>query len=108
MTEPVPDMTHVRQTTRRFGFGLIFNFIFERPVGIGAWVGMVMGALNSLIFSLPIVASIIYGSLVGIGVCVVGCPAMRTIIKQHRDRINQRNITIKMRSRAVSVFTNLE
>ncbi len=108
MTEPKVEMTLGVKTSRRSTFGLIFNFLFERPLGIGLMVGMAIGALNSFFFAIPIFTSMILGSAIGIMVCIIACPAMRTIVKQHKERVRERNLAIKMRSRAVSVFTSLE
>jgi len=108
MTELKAEMTLVVKTPRRSSFGLVFNFLFERPLGIGLMVGMTMGALNSYFFGIPIITSMILGSVIGIMVCIIACPAMKTIVKQHKERIRERNLAVKMRSRAVSVFTSLE
>ncbi len=108
MTEPKVEMTFGVKTLGRSVVGQIFNFLFERPLGIGFMVGMTIGALNSYFFGIPIVTSMILGSVIGVTVCIIACPAMKTIVKQHRERIRERNLAIKMRSRAVSVFTSLE
>ena len=108
MTEPKAEVTFEDKTSRRSAFGQIFNFLFERPLGVGLMVGMTMGVLNSYFFGMPITTSMIFGSVIGIAVCIIACPAMKTIVKQHKERIRERNLAIKMRSRAVSVFTSLE
>ena len=96
-------VVHVSSLISRF-----FSALFERPIGIGFWIGMVFGLLNALTFNLPMFASALSGALIGSGVCIVACPAMRSQIKKHRQRIRAHESALKMRSRATSAFTTLE
>lgn len=85
-----------------------FQFLFERPVGIGVLVGSAVGALNSLMFSISILASTFFGAVLGGLVCIVAYPTVRSIVKMHRQRMQAIDVTIEMRSRAGSAFTSLE
>ena len=85
-----------------------FQYLYERPIGIGVLVGSAVGALNSLIFSIPILASTFIGAALGGLVCIVACPAMRSIVKVHRQRMQAIDVSIEMRSRAGSAFTSHE
>jgi len=85
-----------------------FQYLYEHPVGIGVLVGSAVGALNSLIFSISILASTFVGAVLGGLVCFVAFPVMLSIVKMHRQRMQAIDVTIEMRSRAGSAFTSHE
>ena len=85
-----------------------FQYLYEHPVGIGVLVGSAVGAFNSLIFSISILASTFVGAVLGGLVCFVAFPVMLSIVKMHRQRMQAIDVTIEMRSRAGSAFTSHE
>ncbi len=86
----------------------IVHYIFEKPVGIGLWVGLVMGALNGYMYALPMLESMVAGGVLGAIICIATCPEMRTMLKERRNRIRRERMDNVVRSRALSAFTSLE
>ncbi len=82
MAEAKTEKEPPRQSRAWFAPGSItyFLYLYERPVGIGVLVGSAGGALNSLIFSIPVLASTFIGAALGGLVCIVVDPAIRAIV----------------------------
>lgn len=80
----------------------------ERPLGIGVLIGIVAGSLNSIMLEVPMLPSILVGSILGLVVCTIGCPAMRTKMLARRDRKRKVNLNDAKRVRATSAFSTFD
>ena len=80
----------------------------EKPLGIGFVAGSIIGLLNALILSFSLVWSILAGAMLGMLVCSIACPAMRSVLKARKVRLKQQRILLAARPRSSSVFTSLE
>jgi Mg/Co/Ni transporter MgtE len=54
----------------------LFTRTLQKPLGIGIIVGTILGLSNSLILGLPLLSSIGIGGVLGMAVCLFGCPGM--------------------------------
>ena len=83
-------------------------FLLEKPIGIGLWIGLIVGAFNGYMFGLPMIWSISSGAFLGMLVCIFSCPDMRTMLKERRNRIRKSRMDNVVKSKAMSAFTSLE
>ena len=83
--------------------GSVLKTLSERPLGIGLWFGMGIGALNAYMPGLTYLPSVAIGGALGLVVCTFGCPHMRTRMKARRMRRNE-----KVRVRATSAFSTFD
>ena len=81
----------------------ILKTLSERPLGIGLWFGMGIGALNAYMLGLTYLPSVAIGGALGLVVCTFGCPHMRTRLKARRIRRNE-----MVRVRATSAFSTFD
>jgi len=85
------------------------SFIYrtlQKPLGVGIIVGTITGFSNSLILGLPLLASIAIGGILGISVCLFGCPGMmRGQIAARRELEKQRRADRARRQRIIKAFT---
>ncbi|RZD44689.1 MAG: hypothetical protein CXT69_04790 [Methanobacteriota archaeon] len=82
--------------------------LLEKPIGIGLWIGLIVGAFNGYMFGLPMIWSISSGAFLGMLVCIFSCPDMRTMLKERRNRMRQSRMHNVAKSKAMSAFTSLE
>jgi hypothetical protein len=80
----------------------------ERPLGIGVVIGIVAGSLNSIMLGVPMLPSILVGSILGLAVCTFGCPAMRTKMLARRERKRIPSGNNSKRVRATSAFSTFD
>ncbi|MDC0055932.1 hypothetical protein OAJ94_02655 [Deltaproteobacteria bacterium] len=80
----------------------------ERPLGIGVLIGIVAGSLNSIMLGVPMLPSILVGSVLGLAVCTLGCPAMRTKMLARRERRRVLSVNDSKRVRATSAFSTFD
>ncbi len=80
----------------------------ERPLGIGVLIGIVAGSLNSIMLGVPMLTSILVGSVLGLVVCTLGCPAMRTKMLARRERKRVLSVNDSKRVRATSAFSTFD
>ena len=80
----------------------------ERPLGIGVVIGIVAGSLNSIMLDVPMMPSILVGSILGLVVCTIGCPAMRTKMLARRERKRILSLNDAQRVRATSAFSTFD
>ena len=81
---------------------------FQRPLGIGVIVGIFIGLTNSLFLGLPLLFSVISGVLIGLLVCIFGCPAMKNQLAERRALEKTRSAALARRARIISAFTSLD
>ena len=82
--------------------------IFQRPLGVGFIVGLLIGFSNSFILGLPLLLSTISGITIGVLVCLFGCPAMKNQLLERRELEKSRKVTLARRARIISAFTSLD
>jgi len=80
----------------------------ERPLGIGMLIGIAAGSLNSIMLDVPMMPSILVGSILGLVVCTIGCPAMRTKMLARRERKRILSLNDAKRVRATSAFSTFD
>ena len=80
----------------------------ERPLGVGVLIGIVAGSLNSIMLGVAMLPSILVGSIIGLAVCTLGCPAMRTKMVARRERKRILNVNDSKRVRATSAFSTFD
>ena len=86
----------------------LFRFWLEKPLGIGLSMGFVFGALNSIVLEVAMLPSVVVGAALGLTVCSVACPGMRTRMKARRERNRQSLLTESSRVRAGSAFSTFD
>ena len=78
----------------------------QKPLGVGILVGTITGFSNSLILGLPLFSSIAIGGVLGLSVCLFGCPGMmRGQIAARRELEKQRRADRARRQRIIKAFT---
>lgn len=82
--------------------------IAEKPLGIGLAIGLVAGGANSLILGIPMWISLTAGAILGLGVCLIACPGMKTELKARRDAEARRKVALRAKARTASAFTAFE
>ena len=92
-------------TTKISAPSLIYRTL-QKPLGVGIIVGTITGFSNSLILGLPLLASIAIGGVLGMSVCLFGCPGMmRGQIAARRELEKQRRSDRARRQRIIKAFT---
>jgi hypothetical protein len=82
--------------------------IFDRPLGVGFMVGLLVGLSNSLILNIPLVYSLISGISIGLLVCLIGCPAMVKQLIERRELERSRKAALARKARIISAFTSID
>jgi membrane protein implicated in regulation of membrane protease activity len=82
--------------------------IAEKPLGIGIGIGLIAGAANSLVLGIPMWLSLLTGSILGILVCLVASPAMKTELKARREAEEKRSAALLSKTRVATAFTAFE
>ena len=78
----------------------------QKPLGIGIIVGTITGFSNSLLLGLPLLASSFIGAVLGLSVCLFGCPGMmRGQIAARREQEQLRRADRLRRQRIIKAFT---
>ena len=87
---------------------VLLRLWIERPLGIGVLIGIVAGSLNSVMLGVSMLPSILVGSILGLVVCTLGCPAMRTKMLARRERKRILSLNDSKRVRATSAFSTFD
>ena len=82
--------------------------IYDRPLGVGFFVGLIAGLCNSVILGLPLGYSILSGIMIGLVVCLIGCPAMVKQLIERRELEKERKAALARKARIISAFTSLD
>ena len=82
--------------------------IAEKPLGIGLAIGLVAGGANALILGIPMWVSLIGGAIIGLGVCMIACPGMKSELKARREAEMRRKMLLRAKARTASAFTAFE
>ena len=82
--------------------------IYDRPLGVGFFVGLIAGLCNSIILGLPLGYSVLSGIMIGLVVCLIGCPAMVKQLIERRELEKAKKAALARRARIISAFTSLD
>ena len=82
--------------------------IAEKPLGIGLAIGLIAGAINAFALGFTLWLSLLTGAILGIGVCLVACPGMKSELKARREAEVNRTAKLHSKARVASAFTALE
>jgi len=82
--------------------------IAEKPLGIGLVIGLAVGGANAIILGIPLWLSLSGGAILGVGVCLIACPGMKTELKARREAEVRRKAALRAKARTASAFTAYE
>ena len=82
--------------------------IMQKPIGIGFFVGLLMGIANTIILSIPILISVPAGIILGISVCLIASPGMRNDIAQFKQQQREHRKRLLARKGRKNAFTMYE
>ncbi len=82
--------------------------IAEKPLGIGLSIGLAVGAANAFILGITLWLSLSGGAILGVGVCLIACPGMKTELKARREAEARRKLALRSKARTASAFTAFE
>ena len=99
MTKPLKEVIRGSATLLKIG---------EKPLGIGLAIGLTAGAANALILGIPMWLSLSGGAILGVGVCLIACPGMKTELKARRNAEARRKAALRSKARTASAFTAFE
>ena len=99
MTKPLKEVLHGSATLLK---------IAEKPLGIGLSIGLVAGAANAYFLGIPMWLSLSVGAILGLGVCLIAAPGMKTELKARREAEARRKAVLRAKARTASAFTAFE
>ena len=99
MTKPLKEVLHGSATLLK---------IAEKPLGIGLSIGLMAGAANAYFLGIPMWLSLFTGAILGLGVCLIAAPAMKTELKARREAEARRKAVLRAKARTASAFTAFE
>ena len=99
MTKPLREVLHGSATLLK---------IAEKPLGIGLSIGLIAGAANAYFLGIPMWLSLPAGAILGLGVCLIAAPAMKTELKARREAEARRKAVLRAKARTASAFTAFE
>ena len=103
--ETLSEVESQNSTTKMSAPSHIYRTL-QKPLGVGIIVGTITGFSNSLILGLPLFSSIAIGGVLGLSVCLFGCPGMmRGQIAARRELEKQRRADRARRQRIIKAFT---
>ena len=105
--EMISSGQHEMLAEKRSILSLLFP-IYDRPLGVGFFVGLIAGLCNSVILGLPLGYSILSGIMIGLVVCLIGCPAMVKQLIERRELEKERKAALARKARIISAFTSLD
>ena len=80
----------------------------EKPLGIGLVIGLLAGGINSYVLQIPLYISLASGAILGIAVCLIASPGMKTELKARRIAEQKRAAQLRSKARTASAFTAFE
>ena len=98
---PLPD---ARKRVSLYGAPLLPK-VMQKPIGVGSFVGLLTGIANSLILPIPLIFSVPAGVVLGIVVCIIACPGMRSDLAQFKDEHHQTRKQLLARKGRKNAFT---
>jgi len=83
-------------------------YLAQKPLGIGIIGGSITGIANSFILGIPLLPSIIVGTILGFAVCLIFCPGMKDELALRRKLVAERSNKLSKRARIVTAFTSFD
>lgn len=80
----------------------------QKPLGIGIVGGSITGIANSILLGIPLLPSVIVGTILGFAVCLVLCPGMKDELALRRKLVAARTNNLSKRARIVTAFTSFD
>ena len=80
----------------------------EKPLGIGLAIGLLAGGINSYALQIPLNISLASGAILGIAVCLIASPGMKSELKARRIAEQKRAAQLRSKARTASAFTAFE
>ena len=80
----------------------------EKPLGIGLTIGLVVGAINTYFLGISLWLSLTSGAVLGLGVCLIAVPGMKSELRARRDAEARRKAMLRAKARTASAFTAFE
>ncbi len=80
----------------------------EKPLGIGLVIGLAAGGINSYALQIPLYASLAGGAILGIAVCLIASPGMKSELRARRVAEQTRAAQLRSKARTASAFTAFE
>ncbi len=77
----------------------------QKPLGIGIIGGSMTGFANSIVLGIPLLPSVIAGTILGFAVCLILCPGMKDELALRRKLVATRSNKLSKRARIVTAFT---
>ena len=77
----------------------------QKPLGIGIIGGSMTGFANSIVLGIPLLPSVIAGTILGFAVCLILCPGMKDELALRRKLVATRSHKLSKRARIVTAFT---
>jgi hypothetical protein len=80
----------------------------QKPLGIGIIGGSITGIANSFILGIPLLPSVVAGTILGFAVCLILCPGMKDELSLRRKLVAARSNKLSKRARIVTAFTSFD
>ena len=80
----------------------------EKPLGIGLVIGLLAGGINAYALQIPLYISLASGAILGIAVCLIASPGMKSELKARRIAEQKRAAQLRSKARTASAFTAFE
>ena len=82
--------------------------VAEKPLGIGLLFGVSAGVVNTMALGIPLWLSISGGAIIGVSVCLIAAPGMKSELKSRRDAEARHRAMLRSKARTASAFTAFE
>ena len=82
--------------------------VAEKPLGIGLLFGVSAGVVNTMALGIPLWLSISGGAIIGVTVCLIAAPGMKSELKARRDAEARHRAMLRSKARTASAFTAFE
>ena len=99
MSKPLREVIHGSATLLKLA---------EKPLGIGLGIGLSVGAINTYVLGIPLWLSLTSGAILGLGVCLIAVPGMKTELRARREAEARRKAALRAKARTASAFTAFE
>jgi hypothetical protein len=111
MTEEATEMIATDRNAADELAGSVQTSLFtltQKPLGIGIVGGSITGVANSLILGIPLLPSVVAGTILGFAVCLVLCPGMKDELSLRRKLVAARTNKLSKRARIITAFTSFD
>jgi hypothetical protein len=111
MTEEATEMIATDRNAADELAGSVQTSLFtltQKPLGIGIIGGSITGIANSFILGIPLLPSVVAGTILGFAVCLVLCPGMKDELSLRRKLVAARTNKLSKRARIITAFTSFD